>query len=90
MTVTFLLCLLACAAIVLADLMDSSIFITTPKTVRAGTPFNATVNVQWHGLADSSYAYAFRIYLGSSYKEQRFYWYDSECMSCVLSCLRAC
>ncbi|CAO2653102.1 Nn.00g025130.m01.CDS01 [Neocucurbitaria sp. VM-36] len=74
------LCLLssffACAV---ADLMESTIFITVPSTVEAGSPFNATINVQWHGLADSSYAHAFRIYLGSSYRDKRFYFYDSEC-----------
>lgn len=75
----FLVILVWCLSPTFADLMDSSIFITTPPTVEAGTAFNATVNVQWHGLADSSYAYAFRIYLGTSYKDRRFYWYDPEC-----------
>jgi hypothetical protein len=74
-----LLALLTCLVVVIADLMDSTIYITTPRIVTAGSSFNATINVQWHGLADSSYAYAFRIYLGTSYKDQRFYWYDSEC-----------
>jgi hypothetical protein len=72
--------LLTCASGIVADLTwDSAIFITTPPTVHAGVPFNATVNVDWHGLADSSYAYAFRIYLGTSYKEKRFTFYHAEC-----------
>ncbi|KAH7382307.1 hypothetical protein BKA66DRAFT_570596 [Pyrenochaeta sp. MPI-SDFR-AT-0127] len=71
--------LLVCVSRVLADLMDSTIFIKVPSTVEAGAPFNATINVQWHGLADSSYAHAFRIYLGSSFKDQRFYFYDPDC-----------
>ncbi|KAJ4362060.1 hypothetical protein N0V83_011002 [Neocucurbitaria cava] len=77
--VFFPLCLLslfiACA---LADL-EYPTYITVPSTVEAGSPFNATINVQWHGLADSSYAYAFRIYLGSSYEDKQFYFYDPEC-----------
>jgi hypothetical protein len=65
---------------VLADIsMDSTIFITAPPIVQAGVPFNATIYVDWHGLADSSYAYAFRIYLGTSYEDQSFYWYHPEC-----------
>jgi hypothetical protein len=75
--------LLTCTSIVVADLTwDSAIFITTPSTVKAGVPFNATVNVDWHGLADSSYAYAFRIYLGTSYEDKRFNWYHTECQYC--------
>jgi hypothetical protein len=80
MRLQLLYLLLTSASGVHADLsMDSTIFITAPPTVQAGVPFNATINVDWHGLADSSYAYAFRIYLGTSYEDQSFYWYHPEC-----------
>lgn len=64
----------------LAVSTDYTAVITVPATVEAGTPFNATMDVQLYGLTDSSYAYAFRIYLATSYKDQSFYWYRSECM----------
>ncbi|KAF1834428.1 hypothetical protein BDW02DRAFT_598215 [Decorospora gaudefroyi] len=66
-------------SVTVSDLTDAAVFIDAPSTVEAGTPFNATINVDWHGLADSSYAHAFRIYLGTSYRDRRFYWYHAEC-----------
>lgn len=71
--------LLTCIAGAVADLIDSSLSIFVPSTVEAGTPFNATINLQYYGLADSSYAYAFRIYLGTSYKDRRSSSYDTDC-----------
>lgn len=56
-------------------------YITVPSVTEAGVPIHATINVQWHGLADSSYAYAFRIYLASSYKDTRHYFYHPDCES---------
>ncbi|OAL53069.1 hypothetical protein IQ07DRAFT_641482 [Pyrenochaeta sp. DS3sAY3a] len=75
---TLLILLSFCIPAVFA-LSSNFISITTPSTVQAGTPFNATIDVQWHGLADSSYAYAFRIYLGSSYRDKRADFYDPDC-----------
>lgn len=50
---------------------DSDNDITVPSVVQAGTPFNATLTSDFGARQKPYYAYALRVYIASSVREQQ-------------------
>jgi hypothetical protein len=54
--------------------------IYAPADIVAGTPFEATLDVEVHN-GDAAYCHAFRVYLASSAEDQTDpFFYDADCM----------
>ncbi|KAH7070402.1 hypothetical protein BKA63DRAFT_75948 [Paraphoma chrysanthemicola] len=59
---------------------ESEAAINAPPVVAAGVPFNATLTAEYHPLQKATYAYALRVYLGSSpFNHSVADFYDTDC-----------